>query len=346
MSSALRAIGWSDRLEGQWSLLDRPDLEPGRVVAQHRGSMDVLTEAGTHPAAVAGSLEHRAEGPEDLPAVGDWVALRPGLIEAVLPRSGALTRKVPGERSVVQVLAANVDTTLVVASLTSAVNFRKLERFTTLGWEGGAPPVIVLTKLDLVEDARSMVAEAQAALRSVPVIAVSNVTGEGFEQLDGYLEGTPTLAALGPSGVGKSTLINRLLGGELMATAEVRWDGKGRHTTTHRQLLPLPEGGALIDTPGLREIGLTSGTEGIETTFDDITTLAAQCRFPDCTHDHEPGCAVKSGVDEARLKSYNKQLREAAALARKVDKRLAREESRKWNKMYKNAMEEKKARTR
>ena len=342
MSSALKALGWNDRLDGLWSMLDRPDLEPGRVVAQHRGSLDVLTASGTHQAAVAGSLQHRAAGAEDLPAVGDWVGLRPGLIEAVLPRSGALLRKVAGERSEVQVLAANVDTTLVVASLTSEVNVRRLERFTTLGWEGGAPPLIVLTKLDLVEDARVAVADAQAALRSVPVIAVSNVTGEGFDQLDGYLEGTPTLAALGPSGVGKSTLINRLLGGEPMATAEVRWDGKGRHTTTHRQLLPLPGGGALIDTPGLREIGLTAGTEGIETTFDDIASLAAQCRFPDCSHDHEPGCAVKEGVDEARLKSYNKQLREAAALARKVDTRLARAESRKWNKMYKDAMEVKK----
>lgn len=335
MSHPLQLVGWSDRVEGLWHAAERPDLVPGRVIAQHRGSYAVLTGTGEGRAAVAGALLHNATGPEDLPAVGDWVGVRPGLIEVILPRSGALIRKLPGETSGIQVLAANVDITLVVASLTNAVNVRRLERFTTLAWDAGAPPVVVLTKTDLVDDPAGAIRGAQASLGTVPVLGVSNITGDGFEDLAGYLEGTPTLAALGPSGVGKSTLINRLLGADAMATADVRHDGKGRHTTTHRELLALPGGGALIDTPGLREVGLAATSEGVETTFDDVIALAAGCRFPDCSHDHEPGCAVRDAVGPERMAAYKKQLREAAAQARRVDARLARAERERWKKVTK-----------
>ena len=330
MSDPLQRVGWSERLDALWSADSRPGLEPGRISAQHKGSFTVITAAGEQRAAAAGALLHRATSAEDLPAVGDWVGLRPGMIEVVLPRSGALVRKVPGERSEVQVLAANVDTTLVVATLTNAVNVRRLERYTTIAWDAGAPPLVVLTKSDLVDDAAAAARAAQSALGTIPVVSISNVTGEGFEVMQAYLEGTPTLAALGPSGVGKSSLINRLLGAETLTTGEVRHDGKGRHTTTHRQLLPLPDGGALIDTPGLREVGLAPSGDGIDSTFEDVTSLAAGCRFPDCTHVHEPGCAVKDAVATERLAAYHKQRREAAALARRMDKRLASEERRRW----------------
>lgn len=335
MSHPLQLVGWSDRVEGLWHAAERPDLVPARVIAQHRGSYAVLTGTGEGRAAVAGALLHHADGPEDLPAVGDWVGVRPGLIEVVLPRSGALIRQLPGGTSGIQVLAANVDTTLVVASLTNVVNVRRLERFTTLAWDAGAPPVVVLTKTDLIDNPAGAIRDAQASLGAVPVVGISNVTGYGFEALAGYLEGTPTLAALGPSGVGKSSLINRLLGVDALATADVRHDGKGRHTTTHRELLALPGGGALIDTPGLREVGLSATSEGIETTFDDVIALAAGCRFPDCSHDHEPGCAVRDAISPERMAAYKKQLREAAAQARRVDARLARAERDRWKKITK-----------
>ena len=337
MSFDLASIGWTPRIAEVLEVLDDPQLHAARVSAQHKGGYNIISESGPQSAVVAGRFSHSASGSE-LPAVGDWVAIRPGdpaVIVEVLPRTSQISRKVAGLAIEEQLLAANVDIVFVVASLESERNDRRIERYLTLAWEGGARPVVILTKIDLVEDWVERHADLAAVLVGTDIVAVSNVTGAGFEDVEEFLEGTPTLVALGSSGAGKSSFINRLLGDEVMATKEVRWDGKGRHTTTHRELIPLPTGGAIIDTPGLREIQLWLAEDGVDATFSDIAELAAGCRFSDCRHDREPGCAVLAAVEDGtlssdRLGSYRKQQREIAALARRTDRQLATKEAKKW----------------
>jgi ribosome biogenesis GTPase len=328
----LQDLGWNDGFAAAFEPHD--NCIPARVSAQHRGGYDVLTERGELRVRLAGRLRHEAASAADLPAVGDWVALREETVHAVLPRRSAFTRKAAWSPTEAQVLAANLDTVFVVSGLDGDFNLRRLERYLTLAWESGATPALVLTKADLCEDVGGALLEAEQVAFGVPAHVVSNVTGEGLDELSPYLAPAKTVALLGSSGVGKSTLANRLLGAELQATKEIAEDGRGRHTTTSRQLLRLPGGALLVDTPGLREIQLWDADEGIEEAFADVDELAAGCRFNDCAHRREPGCAVQAAIDEGRLprerlQSYRALQRELARLARKQDARLRSEERKK-----------------
>jgi ribosome biogenesis GTPase len=336
---SLEEYGWARFFARHFERLlaasEAPDrLEPGRVVAPGRGLHRVRVAGGEVRARPAGRL--RAEGLH--PAVGDWCALErlgegDAVLWEVLPRRTRLARRAAGARTDEQVLAANVDTAFLVMGLDRDFNLRRLERLAVVAREGGVEPVVVLTKADLVPEAeaaaqRDAVREAAAG---VPVFPTSAVTGEGLEPLAGWLAPGSTIALLGSSGAGKSTLLNALCGREVMKTGALREsDSRGRHTTVHRQLVRLPGGALLIDNPGLREVGLWTGSgEGIEETFEDLGALAAGCRFRDCSHRQEPGCAVREaieggGLDPARLEAWRELEAEAAALERRRDEAAAR----------------------
>jgi ribosome biogenesis GTPase len=329
----LNHLGWDDGFAA--ALQPYENCIPARVSAQHRGEYDVLAERGELRAHVAGRLRHEAASGSELPAVGDWVALRDETIHAVLPRRSAFLRKVAFHATEAQVLAANIDTVFVVTGLDGDFSVRRLERYLTLAWESGASPAVVLTKADLCDDPLALLLEAEQVAVGVPAHVVSNVTGEGLDELATYLAPARTVALLGSSGVGKSSLLNRLLDDEVQATKELAEDGTGRHTTTARQLFRLPGGALLVDTPGLREVQLWSADEGIHEAFADVDELAADCRFNDCAHTREPGCAVQAAIDEGRLsrerlQSYRALQRELKRLALKQDARLRSEERKKW----------------
>jgi ribosome biogenesis GTPase len=314
-----------------------------RVVEEQRGSYRLLSEDTEYLADLAGRLRHWAGGRAGLPAVGDWVRAVAGVsgngravIHEVLPRSSCISRAAAGDPTEEQVLAANVDTAFIVTSLNLDLNPRRIERYVALARNGGVTPVILLTKADLCADPETAVTEVAAATPGVAVHAMSALFGKGLEALAPYLAPGKTCVLLGSSGTGKSTIVNHLLGVEALRVEAVREsDDRGRHTTTHREMLRLPGGALLIDTPGLREIQLWNGDEDrvLEQAFGDIASLATACRFKDCRHQTEPGCAVKAAVEEGtlepgRLASHAKLQRELAFLERKQEK-LARDEHKK-----------------
>jgi ribosome biogenesis GTPase len=305
----LEQLGWRGPREG----LVAPGESLGRVAVEHRDGFVLYTEAGEIPATLAGRLRHEAEAV--WPAVGDWVAFRAapdrGTIHRVLPRSGVFTRKAAGRAVAAQVVAANVDVVFLVAGLDGNFNPRRLERYLALAREGGVDPAILLSKADLCDDPAEASGRAEAVAPGVPVHAISTVTGLGLAGLEAYFSGDRTVALLGSSGVGKSTLINALLGRDAQRVRAVRDDGKGRHTTTHRELILRPGGGLLIDTPGMRELQLWGGGEDLGDVFSEVDAIAPRCRFRDCSHTSEPGCAVLAAVrdgtlPEDRLRSYHK----------------------------------------
>jgi ribosome biogenesis GTPase len=342
---------WADRLAQSGG------GEAARVVAEHRGQFKVWADAEELVARTAGRLRHAAASSADLPAVGDWVVIdRAGeggevVIRTVLPRTSVFSRKVPGRRATEQVVGANIDIVWVVTPIEAARNAARIERYVTLVWEGGASPVVVLTKVDLASRPEAEVASLAVRLTAVPVHAVSAVDGAGLDELRGYLAPGVTIVLLGPSGVGKSTLINRLAGREVMATGSVRAaDGKGRHTTRHRQLVLLPSGGLLLDTPGMRELQPWGAEDGLEKSFADIEELAAACRFSDCLHETEPGCAVLGAVEdgeleEARLASWRKLQKELAHIERRRELRADLEERQRWKAITKEFRRSPKRRT-
>jgi len=346
--ATLAALGFRDQDRERFAPLAAEGLEPARVVAAHTRYLRVASAAGEELAEVAGSLKHQARGPEELPAVGDWVALRPragdgrAVIQAVLPRRTAFVRRAAGVRTLAQVLAANVDTVFLVMGLDGDFNPRRLERALVLAWESGATPVVLLNKTDLAEDLDGRRAEIERVALGVPVCAIAAKHGEGLEALAPWLAPGHTVVLLGSSGVGKSTLVNRLLGRDKQKTREVREDDqRGRHTTTHRELIALPGGALLLDTPGLRELQLWSTAEGIEAAFEDVQTLAAGCRFRDCGHEREPGCAVRDAaahgrLDPARLASYHKLQAERRALEIREDPLKQKAERGRWKAIHKS----------
>jgi ribosome biogenesis GTPase len=330
----LQELGWDAFFADAFRPYENDNLIPARVAARHHGPCELLTELGRLGGVPAGRLED-----EELPAVGDWVAARKldgerkAVIEAVLPRRSAFKRKEAWQRTVAQVVAANVDTVFLVTAFGGDLNARRIERYLTSAWDSGSNPVIVANKADLAEDRLLELADVEAVALGVPVLVVSAATGEGLDELELHLRPGQTVALLGSSGVGKSTLVNRLAGRELLATQEIRPDGRGRHTTTHRELVPLPSGALLLDTPGMRELQLWADEEVLDSTFAEIAELAAECRFSDCSHEHEPGCAVKAAIADGslpreRFASYRKLQREIRALEIRKDARL-KSESRK-----------------
>ena len=349
----LRDLGWTDFFAAAFAPYAEQGFVPARVVAQ-KGLFLVSTGEAEHFADLAGKLRHELAGPggaSGYPAVGDWVALRPpagdgwALIQAVLPRKSKFSRKVAGRRSDEQVVAANVDTIFLVSGLDGDFNPRRIERYLTAAWDSGAAPVVVLNKLDLCADPDGCLLEAESIAMGVPVHRVSALTGENCGELAAYLGPGQTVSLLGSSGVGKSTLINRLLGREVQRTLQVRaHDDRGRHATTHRELFPMPTGGMLVDTPGLREIQLWEGGQGIESAFADVESLAESCRFADCCHHGEPGCAVEAAVENGtlapeRLESYRKLQRELRQVHLRQDA-LARLQEKKKNKSLHKAARE------
>ena len=330
----LAGYGWDEDREsgGDVAALREAGLVPGRVARVDLGACDVVIAADGGVATVR---------TDALPGVctGDWVMLDPHgtplpTQAQLLPRTTAIVRGAADGSSQGQVLAANVDNVLIAASLAAEVDLARIERYLTLAWDSGAHPVVVLTKADVSYDVATL-ADVEAAAPGATVLAVSVVTGEGLDTLSALTAGATT-ALIGPSGVGKSSLTNALAGADAMTVGGTRnTDEKGRHTTTTRQLIPLPGGGVLIDTPGLRGVALSGGDEGLSQTFSDIEELAEQCRFGDCSHETEPDCAVLAAIDlgelpERRLVSYRKLLRENEWMASRTDARLAAERTKAW----------------
>jgi ribosome biogenesis GTPase len=332
----LASLGWDADFARDFAPHQAQGRVPARVVAEHRGRYVVADDEGERPAALAGRLRHAARGREDLPATGDWVALGAGddgaaMIHAVLPRRSAFVRKAAGETTEAQVLAANVDVALIATALPADLSERRIERYLALAWESGAVPLVVLTKADLADDADAAVRAVRGVAPGAEVVAVSSVSGAGVDALGRWLRPGRTAVLLGSSGVGKSTLANRLAGGEVLRTGAVRDDGKGRHTTTHRELVRLASGALLIDTPGMRELQLWTADAGLDAAFADVEALATRCRFGDCGHDGEPGCAVRAAADSGaldpeRLASWHRLRRELAWLAIRQDGAAAAQE--------------------
>ena len=336
----LDGLGWTPELEDEFQPHADSGLAPGRVGAQYRGAYVLYTKAGDCRAEISGRLRHEALAPADLPAAGDWVAFRlpdgdgHAAIHAVLPRRTCFSRTGVAVTEE-QILAANVDTAFIVTALGHDLNPRRLERYLATAWESGADPVVVVTKTDLYDDVPARLVELEAVSVGVPLLPISNLTGEGVDGLRGWLTKGRTVALLGSSGVGKSSLANRLLGEERQDVKEIREDGRGRHTTTHRELLVVPSGGLLLDTPGMRALELWDAGEGVSGAFADVEEAAARCRFSDCGHETEPGCAVRAALDAGtldpeRVASYDKLQRELAFVERKQNKRAAAEERRRW----------------
>ena len=351
---SLQSLGWNARTESLFVPHRELGLEPARVAREDRGRYAVLDESGARSAELAGRLRHDARTRAELPAVGDWVALRPGaassaVIEAVLPRASSFVRKVAGDTTEEQVVAANVDTVFLVSGLDADFNCRRIERYLAAAWESGAEPVVVLNKADLAADLDARIAEAEAAAPGAAVVPLSALAGEGLAALSAWLAPGRTVALIGSSGVGKSTLVNALLGTARQATGVVREDdSRGRHTTTHRELIPLPGGALLLDTPGMRELQLWGGEESLDGAFPEIAELAAACRFRDCRHEAEPGCAVLAALatgrlDEERLLSWRKLQRELARLAARANARARAAEQAKWKAIHRSMRDHPKA---
>lgn len=352
----LNSYGWSDTLQQHFAVHAARGLLPARVIVQQRALYALATPMGEMAAQLSGRFTHEAQ-PGDYPVAGDWVAAAvraaqgSATIHALLPRRSAFMRKaVGGGGTAMQVVAANVDVALLVASLNADLSPRRLERYLATAWESGATPVVVLTKADLCPDPAAHRARVEAVALGVPVHAVSSVTGEGLEALAASIAPGQTAALLGSSGVGKSSLVNALAGTELMVTRAIREeDARGRHTTTHRQLVLLANGRLLLDTPGMRELGLWEADAGVAQAFADVEALAASCRFRDCAHETEPGCAVRAGLaegrlDEARWRSYAKLQRELSRLTRKANRHERAERRKAWIKRSRDRRAQKRER--
>lgn len=342
----LKTYGWSERLQHDFEPYAAEGLVPARVLVQHRGGYRLIAEAGEIDGLASGRLIKTASEVGQ-PVAGDWVAAEPRgdrlFVQHVLPRSTAFVRKASGPRGGAQVVAANVDVAFLVASLNADLNLRRLERYLATARESGAEAVVVLTKADLAQDLAGATAAVAAIAGEAPVLPICAPAGQGLDAVRAHLAPGRTAVLLGSSGAGKSTLLNALAGEARMATGEIREDdARGRHTTTHRELVLLPGGGLMLDTPGMRELGLWDAEAGVSATFEDVEALAAQCRFSDCRHQGEPGCAVAAAIvsgelSEDRLRAYEKLQAELAFTHRREDPRAAAENRKLWISRQKSA---------
>ena len=319
-------LGWNQDFDDKLSQINlKKDFKAARVAVEYKGMYKLYTERGEFLAEITGKMRYNNQ----FPAVGDWVIidLQDGqdraIIHDILPRKSKFSRKAAGSDTREQIVAANIDNVFIVTSLNQDFNLRRLERYLTIAWNSGANPVIVLSKADLCDKPEVKKAEVETIAFGVPIHIISSLTGEGLNELKDYLNKGKTAALLGSSGVGKSTIINKLLGQEKMEVDEIRFnDGRGKHTTSHRELIVLETGGIVIDTPGMREIQLWDDSEGINESFEDIKAIAKDCRFNDCQHNSEPGCAIKEAIKNGelaaeRLESYRKLKRELLYVERK-----------------------------
>lgn len=342
---ALRQLGWRPFFEEQFAGHTGEGLSPARVIIRRKNRYVLSDGIQESSAEIAGRIHYTARTAGDYPAVGDWVVVRArqnegtATILAILPRTSSFIRKIPGIREEEQVVAANIDTVFLVNGFDAGVNIRRLERSLVLVATSGARPVIILNKADLDPGADEVFRDVRMAFPDVPVLVTSATEGSGLQDVAGLVPPGETAAMLGPSGVGKSTIVNALLGREHFATDEVRSaDRKGRHRTSHRELVILPSGGLLIDTPGMRELQLWDVDAAVQDTFDDIEELASECKFRDCKHSGEPGCAVQAALEEGRLdpgrlESFTKLQREAAYQRRRTDKAEQLREKQRWKKL-------------
>ncbi|MBC1219128.1 ribosome small subunit-dependent GTPase A [Nostoc sp. UCD121] len=340
-------LGWSDFFARSFEPYRLQGFSVGRVAIEYRNTYALYSEKGELSAEVAGKLLHRASQPQDFPAVGDWVVIsvreseRRATINEILPRKSKFSRKTVGSKTEEQIVAANIDTVFLVSGLDGDFNPRRVERYLILAWESGANPVVVLNKADLCNSLEEYLAQVEAVALGVPIVVLSATNHQGLDALKPYLQTGQTVALLGSSGVGKSTITNQLQGTSVQVVQPVRrGDDRGRHTTTHRELILLSTGGLIIDTPGMREIQIWAGDEGLQETFTDIETLAQKCHFRNCQHNNEPGCVVQQALaegelDYSRFLSYQKLQKELDYLTRKQDQRMQLAEKERWKKIHK-----------
>ncbi|MBI3564760.1 MAG: ribosome small subunit-dependent GTPase A [Elusimicrobia bacterium] len=333
---SLEDWGWDARWAAEFAAGPGRGVVPARVVSEHRGAYRLVAADGELTARLPGAMRHKAAARAELPAVGDWVAVeavpgeRAAVVRRILPRRTKLSRRASGEVEEEQVIAANLDTVFVTTALNADFNARRLERFLTVSRESGAEPVILLNKLDACPDPAPYLAEAKAVAAGAAIVCMSAKTGERLAELEPWLSAGRTVGFVGTSGVGKSTLVNRLLGEERLAVRETRaHDERGKHTTTRRELFRLPGGAVLLDTPGMREMQFWEAERGLAQSFEEIDALAASCRFGDCAHGSEPGCAVKAGVESGavtpeRLEAWRK-------LSKELDARRVKDMRKNWN---------------
>jgi ribosome biogenesis GTPase / thiamine phosphate phosphatase len=344
----LKEYGWNKTHEVNWEEINNEKWIPGRVTLEHKKMYRVITTDGEWLSVCSGSMQYEATERRDFPAVGDWVAVEKmpgeerGIIHAILPRTSLFSRKVAGMTIAEQIIAVNIDIVLLVMSMNNDFNPRRLERYLVAAYDSGATPVVVLTKKDVCDNSSDYIEEAQSIALGAEIFAVSNVTGEGIDELTALLKNNKTAALLGSSGVGKSSLTNAILGSEMMVVQDIREDdAKGRHTTTHRELIKIPTGGILIDTPGMREFQLWENNDSLDSGFQDINELTNNCKFNDCQHNNEPGCAIQNALStgelaEDRYRSYLKLQKELAFLDRKMDRAAQAGERNKWKKITKS----------